>query len=198
VKDLRQGTLVALLVVAVAGMWLGSRTDPVQAHPESGCNSCHVPHAAHDDNSVPLWNPARTTTIATDFYTSDLMRATPGPVDGASKLCLSCHDGTNSKISTTPRTRFNETGDMGMLASSHPVSIDYSEAYNGGDSDLLDPATLGRSVVDANGKVQCTSCHEVHKTATRQEAKNLRWNYVTTGGPTTNTTAAFCRNCHVK
>ena len=58
---------------------------------DNACNTCHTPHGAAPVR--PLWN--RYTPIdAYRIYTSRSLDAEPGQPTGASKMCLSCHDGT--------------------------------------------------------------------------------------------------------
>ncbi len=197
-KWIMKGSRIPLLLAVVGLLWLGLRTEHVQAHPESGCDSCHVPHGAYGDHTqVPLWNPDYTETTLTEYYTSPTLDAQTGPVDGASRLCLSCHDGTNTRVQDQGRTNFGPGGAMEGLENSHPVSFVYDQALAEADGALVDPTTLPRGVLDGQGKVQCTSCHEVHNTPTRQEESNLRWAYVS-GPPHLETTTDFCRNCHIK
>src|SRR4051812_41640981 len=54
------------------------------------CIFCHTPHRA---GQSPLWN--HTLSAATYIpYSSSTTKAAIGQPTGASKLCLSCHDGT--------------------------------------------------------------------------------------------------------
>ncbi len=56
------------------------------------CVFCHTPHKARRD--VPyLWNRADSTVNYTTYASSTLFAAVGQPT-GASKMCLSCHDGT--------------------------------------------------------------------------------------------------------
>src|SRR5690606_21340263 len=58
------------------------------------CIFCHTPHNA--DTTVvdaPLWNHA-VTNKTFQLYNSPTFDAVPGQPQGASRLCLSCHDGT--------------------------------------------------------------------------------------------------------
>jgi len=199
VKTIQKPCQLALVLGGMGLLlWTGPPAEQLYAHPDSGCASCHVPHGAAGDNTeVPLWNPAYTETTLTEFYSSPSLDATVSQVDGASKLCLSCHDGTNSRVQSQGRTNFGSGGAMEGLENSHPVSFVYDQSLAVTDGALVDPDTLPRGVLDGSGKMQCSSCHEVHRTPTRQEESNLRWAYVKTGGPS-NTTAAFCRNCHIK
>ncbi|MCC6679658.1 MAG: hypothetical protein IT445_02040 [Phycisphaeraceae bacterium] len=178
--------LTAFAAGLVGLVWAGSAL----AHPEYGCESCHVPHNADADPAVPLWNPDHTTTTLTDHYASPTMDATVGSVDGASKLCLSCHDGTY------PHVDAEHT--IAALANSHPVSFVYDQQLATDDGELVDPTTLASDILDVNSKMQCTSCHDVHATAAA--SPNLRWPYENSfaNGATAFNNAAFCRNCHLK
>jgi hypothetical protein len=65
---------------------------PIKAKSETEvCMFCHTPHKAARE--APLWN--RYSSGATYApYTSTTVKAAIGQPTGASKLCLSCHDGT--------------------------------------------------------------------------------------------------------
>ena len=180
-----------LIVATLAGLGVLGSVEVSQAHPDYGCDSCHVPHNAAADQAVPLWNPEHTTTTLTGNYTSPTMQAdTSGGVDGASKLCLSCHDGTH------PHVDADHT--IASLETSHPVSFVYDQALATADGELVDPTTLASDILDINSKMQCTSCHDVHATAAA--SPNLRWPYENAFGPGgfIGNNAAFCRNCHNK
>ena len=207
---MKRRTMKTIATIALAGlamMWVQT----AQAHPEYGCGSCHVPHNAAGDNSeVPLWNPAHVTTTLTDNYTaSQTTTATMEAPNGASALCLSCHDGTYSHVDSEHsfgeglRTGVDEDGDgnddaygMGSLANTHPISFVYDAALASADGELVDPATLATDVLDGNSRMQCSSCHDVHNTAAGHDPAdaggNLRW---ATGY---GTGATFCRHCHAK
>lgn len=136
------------------------------------CIFCHTPH-----NSVPLkplWN--RTDPgLNYILYSSSTIQASIGQPDGASILCLSCHDGTialgnvisreididfTSGITTLPPGNTNLTTD---LANDHPVSFIYNSSLAIADGELIDPINLIWPVKLENGKMQCTSCHDPHK-----------------------------------
>ena len=55
------------------------------------CIFCHTPHNATPVQ--PLWNRALPVS-SYKVYASNSLKAQPGQPTGASKLCLSCHDGT--------------------------------------------------------------------------------------------------------
>jgi predicted CXXCH cytochrome family protein len=136
------------------------------------CIFCHTPHNGRPDR--PLWNrndPGLTYTL----YNSSTTQALPGQPDGASILCLSCHDGTIALgnvisrttpiqmaggITTMPPGLSNLTKD---LSNDHPISFVYDAALAQGDGQLKDPATLIGNVKLENHKLQCTSCHNAHR-----------------------------------
>lgn len=184
-------TLISALGVGLVGvMWVASSAPNAQAHPEYGCESCHVPHNAFDEDGVPLWNPDHSTQTLSGQYSSPTLDADVGVIDGASKLCLSCHDGTYEHVDADHT--------IASLENSHPVSFVYDQTLATTDGELVDPTTLDADILDVNSKMQCTSCHDVH--ATFVAAPNLRWVYENEFGANgvIFNNAPFCRNCHNK
>ncbi|MEI7982311.1 MAG: cytochrome c3 family protein, partial [Bacteroidota bacterium] len=136
------------------------------------CIFCHAPHNARPDR--PLWNrnnPGLTYTL----YASSTTQAVLGQPDGASILCLSCHDGTIALgsiisrtapiimaggVTTMPTGLSNLTKD---ISNDHPMSFIYDAALAAADGQLINPATLTGPVKLENNKLQCTSCHDPHK-----------------------------------
>lgn len=157
------------------------------------CIFCHTPHRAGE---LPLWNHFLSSVTYTP-YRSSTIRATVGQPSGASKLCLSCHDGTvalgmvysrgtpiqmQGGITTLPPGHSNLGTD---LSDDHPVSFTYDSALASADGQLRDPSTLTAKVrLDHNNQMQCTSCHDPHD---NQYGKFLVQD---------NTASALCLNCH--
>lgn len=180
------------------------------------CVSCHTPHQTTTANrQYPLWNRTLSSNATYGVYGSPTFNGSTTIVDvgGAalgtattSNLCLSCHDGTVSVLSMlnpppagAPTVaalagRIDATGkiisaaNVGIdLRDDHPVNFTYDTALAGTDGGLKDPAiTPAVSKLLLSGKVQCTSCHEVHDPANQPFLVM------------DNTASALCTTCHNK
>lgn len=168
------------------------------------CIVCHAPHGT-DPSAVPLWNHNTTSQVFTTYsgYKFDGISTITAP-DGASKLCLSCHDGVSAinqfggkyqGPSGTPQTLGVHASMLGTdLSNDHPVSFVYNTALALLDGGLKDPATattslggtIATDLLDINGKVQCPSCHEVH------DQTIYRFGKISNAG------SALCLTCHNK
>ncbi|MCA9293462.1 MAG: hypothetical protein KDA20_06590 [Phycisphaerales bacterium] len=143
---------------------------------EQVCIFCHAPHNASPVR--PLWNRA----MPADnylIYTSRAFDAEPGQPTGMSKMCLSCHDGTialgsvisrddpilmSGGITSIPAGIAAHIGTD--LRDDHPISFRYDSSLAAQDTRLRDPVTLPHEIrLDANGELQCTSCHDAHNNA---------------------------------
>jgi len=138
------------------------------------CIFCHAPHHARRD--IPyLWNRSDAT-VNYIPYASSTLHATVGQPTGASKLCLSCHDGTVAlgALLTRPQEvpfaggiRFMPEGRAKLgtdLSDDHPVSLVFDSALAVSNAELADPSSLPPQVrLDRNRELQCTACHDPHK-----------------------------------
>jgi predicted CXXCH cytochrome family protein len=136
------------------------------------CIFCHTPHRA--TAAQPLWNHTLSAATYTP-YNSSTIKAAIGQPSGASKLCLSCHDGTvalgmvNSRSTPIELRKGLTTLPAGAsrigtdLSDDHPVSFTYDSALVTANGQLRDPGTLKQKVkLDHNNQMQCTSCHDPH------------------------------------
>jgi predicted CXXCH cytochrome family protein len=190
-----------LACALVAGAVLVAAAGTEAAHSTLGCADCHISHTP--GMSVgPLWSTRHTADGLPTFtlYSSpsfDALQTDISRPDGASKLCLGCHDGTYSGLDSNGPGIFK----AGDLARSHPVSFTYDTALAarvpGGR--LHDPnvtssglgGTIAKDLLDQNGKLQCTSCHDPHlKTA--KGPKLLRYEYA----PGSRSGERICVVCH--
>jgi len=167
---------VALLALAGAsalaapgGSVVGSKHDlsvtgpgPIRALSEGNpCVFCHIPHGAREGlSSRP--DPA----VKHRPYESSTLAARPGAPTGASRICLSCHDGTIAvgrtlhrdipmTIATIPAGRRSNVGTD--LRRSHPISFQPASG-----SRTRAPVSGEGVRLDRTGQVQCTSCHDPH------------------------------------
>jgi len=137
------------------------------------CVFCHTPHNARTD--VPyLWNRSQPADNYTPYQSSTLY-ASVGQPTGASKLCLSCHDGTialgallseSFEVPFTGGIRFIPEGPSKIgtdLSDDHPVSFTYDSQLASTNGELANPAALPPEIkLDSTQKLQCTSCHDPH------------------------------------
>lgn len=169
------------------------------------CIACHAPHNNLNAAGSLLWNHALTTATFT-LYSSPTMNAgAPGQPAGTSKLCLSCHDGTvalDSFGGNTGTSFVTGTANLGTnLGNDHPIGIHYDATLvsaDGGLKAITSPANIGpggvkTGTIESNllysGKVECSSCHDVHNTNTAITAALLK---------ISNASSALCLTCHIK
>ncbi len=196
-------TLAAIALLAAAPAWaaqsgsvIGSKHDlsvtgpgPIRATSETNaCIFCHVMHGA-----APGKLSNRPDTKAKHVpYESTTLSARPGAPTGASRICLSCHDGTiavgktlrreiRMNIGAIPADRKSNLGTD--LRGTHPISFKPT-----GNGHARRPSPGSAVHLDAAEQVQCTSCHDPH----------VEWNDAVQGKflVAPNQRSALCRACH--
>jgi hypothetical protein len=157
------------------------------------CIFCHTPH--NSSPAQPLWNHELSAVVNYINYASPTLQSYSSegeapPIDGHSKLCLSCHDGTVAigsvvsrweEIMMVPVDVIDATGKLiegpgylgTDLSGGHPISIIFDEALAIKRNSADPPLThLKWPIVDPDIKlyptqngygVQCTSCHDPHE-----------------------------------
>lgn len=214
IKVAKSGLLAgALLLLAaqpnMAGTITGSAHDFTSKAWSGGriCVACHAPHNTNTSVvEAPLWSHALSTATYT-LYSSTTLQATMGQPSGLSKLCLSCHDGTvavdsfGGKTGTTMISAANNTGTA--LNNDHPIGFTYNTALASADGSLYDPSTrtvtIGSGAQTKTGtiaatmlyagKLECSSCHDVHNTFTAGTGNLLKMS---------DSGSAMCLACHNK
>ncbi len=146
---------------------------PVRAVNEDQiCIFCHVPHNASP--AAPLWNRHNPTTHYRVYRSRTLDARTdqPGP---ASKLCLSCHDGsialglTLNRPATDPIAMthmYMPTGPRNLtsdLSDDHPIGFRYDRALANRDRQLRPVEIIDHRLrLGPRGELECTACHDPH------------------------------------
>ncbi len=180
------------------------------------CKPCHTPHNANlEVPNSPLWNHQVTSSVF-EMYTSPTLDGILGQPTGKTKLCLSCHDGTvavDNHSGFKGGTTFVNLGNISTnLRNDHPVSLIYDSALAAVDGDLYDPSTtpsgLGSTIEEdllENGRLECTSCHDVHISRNTQGC--IGCHQIQAGGGMVTKTlslwksndgSALCLTCHKK
>lgn len=167
------------------------------------CIVCHTPHNSQTLTDAPLWNHTTSTANYTLYSNliSGTFNATAGQPDGASKLCLSCHDGT-VKVDdfinggpTSPNYTIPGIFNLGIdLSNDHPLSFVYDAALATTDGGLFNPTNhntaLGGTIQNdllISDKMQCSSCHDVHNKYNNSSLLKID-----------NAGSALCLTCHDK
>jgi len=187
---------------------------------EEICRVCHVPHdhgnvGKYWENKL-LWNhkvSSATYTMYDSTWSPSIDGAQDSAPSGTAILCLGCHDGTVA-IDTFDKyaggsvqmsdydggfevPRFMD-GVNEDLRGTHPLSITYDPVADTG----LNATTTyfigssGDTIADVldGGKVQCSSCHDVHDQDSVANTHLLRQGTTAaTGGA-----SALCLVCHNK
>ena len=141
------------------------------------CIFCHSSHNASREG--PLWNHETTVPGKFQTYNRVSLAGRAEQPNGATKLCLSCHDGTIAVGAvrgfrrTIPMRNVGAGGEIPEgrrshvgtdLSGTHPVSIRFQQNLAMVKKHLRWPPLDPENVVgvDANGYVQCTACHNPH------------------------------------
>lgn len=166
-----------------------SATRTVTGTSSEACVYCHTPHGdpkredpvlspGRGDAAFPaqafLWNHKDSAVPSYTMYNSSSMDATVAAgtqVGPASKMCLSCHDGTvavgsveiamivgtgvllnpnigSATITDTTTGKNSNIGGVGGsdLSNDHPISFQYSDAVAAADGELVSPSNSGGDI----------------------------------------------------
>jgi hypothetical protein len=194
------------------------------------CVFCHTPHNAKNSASTaPLWNRTDSTFAAGSYSWKAPQNSTQTAINasdalqGPTRLCLSCHDGSialDSHMSGT--TKLTGVAKIADLSITHPVGFDYVVAQGKRDDIVAANTTnsfLGAqpygsaaasfdtkavvrtgtktivSVLSGGTVMTCASCHEVHNTSNAVNVVNASANYFL-NAPEDG--SAICLSCHIK
>ncbi len=196
-------TVLALAVASPAAYAstgvVGSKHDlsvsgpgPIKAQSETEvCVFCHTSHT-----TGPRLSSRPESETRHRSYESSTARAAPMAPTGASRICLSCHDGTIALGDTRGRRIQMNASTVGGrippgrrsnlgtdLRGSHPVSFKPGES-----AQVRNPPRTDAVRLDHGGELQCTTCHDPHvEYAPGVEGKFL---------VKTSRRSELCRSCH--
>lgn len=217
VADLAAGTGIAgskhdMTSVALSGTTTETRI----------CAFCHTPHHAEmfaGQDYMPLWSRpdmgatgfAQYDSATFDAANIDGIGDITDPMNGPTRLCMSCHDGVVAidsyygSTGTLTSVRDDDTwGGISIvdgfgLSNDHPVGFDYIQVAAQDDEIIATPtfASSGVAVADVLYADQtfvgemvmtCSTCHDVHNTKNTEDY----FLYETNDG------SALCLTCHDK
>lgn len=199
---------VIVSVAFVGHLFVISEAYSASKHAAIGCQGCHDPYELDKVLKERSQGKVSTNKALSEYWgldqVQDSSESVPGNYNsmytsttfdavsdnrptGISKLCLSCHDGTSSMMDQGPAVK---------VRNSHPISFLYDSTLAVKDGGLKDPSqfsgiggTIAEDLLDANGKMQCTSCHSIHSFG--GEGRRLV-------GQLSNNNSELCLMCHVK
>ncbi|HET9554519.1 MAG TPA: cytochrome c3 family protein [Anaeromyxobacteraceae bacterium] len=164
---------------------------PLRAQDER--RACIFCHAAHSGKPGGKNRPDSAAQYQTYRSSTMVARPSAGPT-GATRTCLSCHDGTIAVGDTATKRIPMAAGSSGKLTSAqgsfgfdltstHPVSIAATPT-----AATRRPLADEAAQLDKSGQVQCTSCHDPHSEDTDPVEKNFLVGSSRNG--------ALCTTCH--
>lgn len=176
------------------------------------CLPCHTPHNADITvTNAPLWNHTLTNASYTMYGGSAGTAA--ADLDGTSRLCMSCHDGTVAPDSFGggAATATMSGGLLGTdLRANHPIgssAVYPSSGTSMAAKSYFDPATvltgmrLQPLTISGTSQlvVSCISCHDPHN---KPANDHMTWvsqtgSFTTVDGRTV-PGSGLCLNCHKK
>jgi predicted CXXCH cytochrome family protein len=176
-KSLSRGTAFCAALLAFAapavGRVQGTRHDlsapgarAAGAEGTDTCSFCHTNHASEGVRAA--WDMGRSPVVYKLYESSTLLSSLRQPT-GASRLCLSCHDGTTAPAAmagrSTSMNRLRRAPSLGTdLSDDHPISLVYDQSLAARHGQLADPSALPSALrLDASRQLQCTTCHDAHE-----------------------------------
>lgn len=166
------------------------------------CAYCHTPHNAVVDDDFdynPLWSRVDTLNTFSNYTSVTMQGDTSDPMQGPSRLCMGCHDGSIAvdTLGNTIGTNF-VTGNSNLgtdLSNDHPIGFDYTDVADN-DTEIKDEVgiefaggELLTNVLFGGNIMTCSTCHDVHNGANVQGGKLL---YAGQGN------GVLCITCHDK
>lgn len=183
------------------------------------CVFCHTPHGGADQ--TPLWNRPNLANPDSSYplYGGTVEIKTIGAAqysnsnagiqypNGASRMCLSCHDGVTAIGEVIGGTILDSSMTMSTsgtvdLAKSHPISFIYSATVMGlingrkTGAEYQLPPIDSQAPRDGLERMQCTTCHDPHENTRNGISYTLPFWRNYTGVEATDYSTT-CDACHI-
>jgi len=183
--------------------------------PEEICRVCHVPHdhdrAQNYGQWGLLWNHEVTTATFSMYASATLDGSMASQPTGTSKMCLGCHDGTvgiDTFDQYSGQTVFMKDYNLnsvvpgssfgGNLMSTHPISIEYDPVADPGLHPVTNLMGASGTILDVldGGRVQCSSCHDIHD----QPGESVPGTHLlrVSQRASQGSASGLCLTCHIK
>jgi len=197
------------------------------------CIFCHTPHSATPEST--LWSRPDPNTAVFPLYGNPLVikgdysgapanaqdhsqYKNDGSVtypNGATRMCLSCHDGATAIGILNDGTSIAMLGGQNLvtgqavidLSTSHPVSFVYDNVVLGdinvtaksGDYRLPPSGDGVDAPLDGKDRMQCTTCHDPHNDTNLDSLGLPFWRHTTLvdSGTYSNVYEELCGQCHI-
>ncbi len=202
---------VIVLLAVLAMVTPAMAADIDTSHSEAfGCGACHSAHVKVPvtvagkittdlSSEIPLWGRFITTDTTLSAYNSGTTTnddITPGAPTNESALCMSCHDGTTNPGATGHQITKASGKAAGYIDTNvgHPISFTYTGQVESATFRASPTASGGALAVLEGGRMECTSCHDIHGTNVNSQPYAIR------GGASVNADAEedICKSCHIK
>ena len=134
------------------------------------CIFCHTPHNANP--AAPLWNqPLSATGVTYQPYTSTTLEGGRGAADRIVEAVPGCHDGTVAIGSTVNNGQIAMQGvdAQGRMTGASALGTDLRDDHpdlvcaRSPEAEIVNPPAASPVKLDANGQVQCRTCHDPHR-----------------------------------
>jgi len=143
------------------------------------CYECHKPDFM---NEKSLSHALASTRAHGGTFTP--MDGSGQTIDNSSIQCMTCHDGSVSGDAGGTTVNMGIWRHQGPRHS-HPIGVDYMEAWNRKKREFTPISMLPAEIVLPDGKVECVSCHNLYSHNEHLLALN-------------NFGSKLCLSCHVK
>lgn len=192
IMSLAIAAMVAFAATAFATI-AGSGHDFSNINNMTACGGCHKPHNASSQDMIPLWTGDQEFTSTYTKYVSptgtfDAADNVSSTLASASKVCMTCHDGTVSNLGTLSPDVITFDG-----GSNHPIGFPYTAATATDDGLVTESQVEGTGLrlFGEDKTMECATCHDPHGTRSSSGSGNIP-QFLRVSK------SSLCNSCHMK